>query len=98
MYIRNKYPCNPHYPPVLLPLLDANPEVVKMPVPLFLLLIPPLFLQHFPLRFLQQLQAIRWQKHVGQQIIVQGTPLILLFVGKFVEERLQERGLIMMVF
>lgn len=66
MHIKNKYP---HrfipLPVLLLPLLDANPEVVKMPVPLFLLLVPPLFLQHSPLCFLQQLQAIRWQEHVG---------------------------------
>lgn len=79
-------------------LLDANPEVVEMPVPLFLLLVPPLFLQHFPLRFLQHLQAIGWQQHVGQQIVLQGTPLIVLLVGKLVEERLQKRGLIVEVF
>lgn len=49
----------------LLPLLYANPKVVEMPVPLLLLLVPPLFLQHLPLGFFQQLQAIRWQEHVG---------------------------------
>lgn len=50
---------------LLLPLLDSNPQVVEMPVPLFLLLVPPLFLQHPPLRLLQQLQAVRRQEHVG---------------------------------
>lgn len=50
---------------VLLPLLDANPQVIKMPVPLLFLLVSPLFLQHFSLGFLQQLQAVRWQEHVG---------------------------------
>ena len=100
MYIRNKIPHTLILLPlpVLLPLLDANPQVVEMPVPLFLLLVPPLFLQHSPLCFLQQLQAIRRQEHVRQQIVLQGTPLIVLFVGKLVEERLQKRGLIVVVF
>lgn len=46
-------------------LLDANPQVIKMTVPLLFLLVSPLFLQHFSLGFLQQLQAVRWQEHVG---------------------------------
>lgn len=51
--------------PPILPLLHANPEVVEMSVLLFLLLVPPLFFQHFALCLLQLLHAIRWQKHVG---------------------------------
>lgn len=78
-------------------LLDAHPEVVEMPVPLLLLLVPPLFLQHFPLCFLQQLQAIGRQEHVRQEVVLQGTPLILLFVGELVEERLQQRGLLVVL-
>lgn len=78
-------------------LLDSDPEVVKMTVPLFLLLVPPLLLQHTPLCLLQHLQAVRRQEHVGQQILLQGPPLVLLFVGELVEERLQESRLGMVV-
>lgn len=66
-----------------------------MPVPLFLLLVPPLFLQQFPLGFLQQLQALRRHDHVGHQTVLQGGPfLVLLWDWELVEERLQKRGLV----
>ncbi|TNN71591.1 hypothetical protein EYF80_018116 [Liparis tanakae] len=52
---------------------------------------------HFSLGFLQQLQAVRWQEHVGQQIVLQGTPLLVLFVRELVEERLEKRGLVIVV-
>lgn len=51
--------------PVLLPLLDANPQVVEMPMPLLLRFVPPLFLKQSPFCFLQQLKAVRGQKNVG---------------------------------
>lgn len=66
------------------PLLDANPEVIKMALTLFLLLVPPLLLQHFPLCFLQQLQAVHRQKHVGEHIVLWGAPLIVVFLRELV--------------
>lgn len=59
-----------------------------MALTLFLLLVPPLLLQHFPLCFLQQLQVVHWPKHVGERVVLWGAPLIVLLVRKLVEERL----------
>lgn len=59
------------------PVVNANPEVIEVPVSLFLLLVPFFFLLQFLFCFQQQFQATRGQQHMGD---LQGASMLILIV------------------